>query len=226
MALTATIADIMVASRLRDAAGKGVSPVDIMFAKRSDLAPEDVAALRAATLKYRLLIVLRCPKRGSVAFHGVFGPKRWIDGHDSSGATVKSGESGIGVNKEHPRIWVSDYDMMSLWVRKDGSGFRKLFSSALIDGADRGPWTKEAMDVVRMLNNALVSPLQHGAQDDFTPPPGHAHPGVKEDMRFCAFCEGEPAYIEGMAACEAYYKKHGLYWPYDSHGMFTHALKP
>jgi hypothetical protein len=226
MALQVSIADILVANRLRDAALAGVKPADIMFAQQSDLGPEDVRSLRAATEAYKLLIVLRCPKRGAVAFHGVFRAKRWVDGHDRAGNLVKSGASGVGVHPDHGNIFVSDYDMMSLWVKTDGGGYRKLFASALIKGAERGPWTREAMDAVKLLNGALLSPLQHGAQDDFTPPPDRRHPGVQPDTRFCAFREGEATYMEGMTACAAYYKKWGLYWPYDANGGFTSAAAP
>lgn len=226
MTLQVSIADMMVANRLRDAAGAGVKPADILFAQQTDLAPEDVRALRAATETYKLLIVLRCPKRGAVAFQGVFRAKRWADGHDSAGNSVKSGVSGLGVHPERGNIFISDYDMMSLWVRTGGKGYRKLFASALTMGAERGAWTKEAMDAVRLLNGALLSPLQHGAQDDFTSPPGHKHPGVQTDTRFCAFREGEATYMDGMAACAAYYRKWELYWPYDDAGGFTKAAIP
>jgi hypothetical protein len=226
MTLQVSIADMLVANRLRDAAAAGVTPADIIFAGETDLAPEDVRALRAATKAYRLLIVLRCPKRGAVAFQGVFRAKRWADGHDRAGNSVKSGISGLGVHPEHGNIFISDYDMMSLWVRTDGGGYRKLFASALKMGAERGRWTKEAQDAVRLLNGALLSPLQHGAQDDFTPPPDHKHPGVQQNTRFCAFREGEATYMDGMAAGAAYYQKWGLYWPYDAAGGFTKAATP
>jgi len=226
MTLQVSIADILVANRLRDAAAGGVKPADIIFAQQTDLAPEDVRALRAATETYKLLIVLRCPKRGAVAFQGVFRAKRWADGHDRAGNTVKSGVSGLGVHPDGGNIFISDYDMMSLWVRNDAGGYRKLFASALKMGAARGAWTTEAMDAVRLLNGALLSPLQHGAQDDFTPPPDHGHPGVQKDTRFCAFREGEAAYMDGMQACAAHYRKWGLYWPYDANGGFTKAATP
>ena len=139
---------------------------------------------------------------------------------------MKSGTSGIGVHPGHGNIFISDYDMMSLWVRNDAGGYRELFASALKQGAGRGPWTREAMDAVRLLNHALLSPLQHGAQDDFTPPPTHEHPGVRQDTRFCAFREGEAAYLEGMAACAACYARWHLHWPCDEAGGFTQALHP
>ncbi len=222
MALKAPIAEFGIARRLRDAAAAGVTAEDRVFASKSDIDPEDVAALRAATRRLGLLIVLRCPKSGAVAWHGTFGAKRWADGHDSQGNLVKTGVSGIGVHPESGRIFVSDYDMMSLW-RRDGAGYRKLFASALTPGAMRGPWTPEAMALVRELNGDLRSPLQHGAQDDYTPPPGGTHPNVAPDTRFAAFREGEARYLENMAACAAYYREWGLAWPYDAQGRFTGA---
>ncbi|WP_431284272.1 hypothetical protein ACQW02_05520 [Humitalea sp. 24SJ18S-53] len=223
MALRASIADIMVANRLRGAAAAGVSAADINFAQSTDMAPEDVAALRATTRAHGLCIILRCPKKGAVAFHGVFRPKRWADGHDSQGNTVKSGLSGIGIHPEGGNIFVSDYDMMSLWVAAGGGGYRKIFCSSTVPGRDRGHWPREALETVRRLNAGLISPLQHGAQDDFTPAVNHPHPGVSRDGRFAAIREGEATYIEGMAACAAYYAQWGLYWPYDGQGKFTKA---
>ena len=227
MTLTVSMADLMVANRLRDAAHKGLAPADILFAKQADLAPEDVRTLRELTRLYRFLIVLRCPKKGAVAFHGVFGPKRWADGHDSKHNLVKSGVSGVGVHPESGHIFVSDYDMMSLWRRADGQhGYHKLFASALTLHAERGPMSPEAMAAIRLLNGALLSPLQHGAQDDYTPAPGKQHPGVTHETRFCAFREGETHYMEGMTACAAFYAQWRLHWPYDQAGHFTHALHP
>jgi hypothetical protein len=225
MPFTNTIAELAVFHRLSRASGR-VAPEDVRFAEQSDIGPEDVATFREATRRLGVLIIMRCPKRGAVAFHGTVPPKRWADGHDSAGNTVKSGESGLGVHPERGNIFVSDYDMMSLWARKPEGGYRKLFASALISGAERGKWDKEAMEAVRVLNTGLQSKLQHGAQDDFDPPHGHQHPGVRPDTRFAAFREGEASYLADMAACKAYYSQWGLYWPYNGEGQFTKALRP
>ena len=227
MTLKVSMADLMVANRLRDAAHHGLATADLLFAKQTDLAPEDVRALRELTRLYRLLIVLRCPKKGAVAFHGVFRPKRRVDGHDRAGNPVKSGISGIGVHPDTGNVFVSDYDMMSLWARPEGQHeYHKLFASALKMHAETGAMAKEATEAIRLLNGALLSPLQHGAQDDYTPGPGKGHPGVTKETRFCAFREGETEHMEGMAACEAFYHKWHLHWPYDKAGAFTHALHP
>jgi hypothetical protein len=225
MTLKASIAELAVFQRLSQARSQ-VGPAEVLFAQESDIGPEDVATFKEATRRYGLLIVMRCPKRGSVAFQGIFRPKRSVDGYDSLGNPVKSGESGLGVHPERRNIFVSDYDMMSLWTKAQEGGYRKLFASALTPGAKQGAWQREAMDAVRLLNTGLQSRLQHGAQDDFTPPPGGKHPGVKPDTRFAAFREGQASYLPDMAACRAYYGEWGLYWPYDDGGNFLGAAKP
>ncbi|WP_426957044.1 hypothetical protein [Muricoccus radiodurans] len=225
MTLKVSMAEAAVYARLQGARRDGIASEDVRFARRTDFGPEDVSAFREMTRREGLLVIMRCPKKGAVAFQGVLPPKRWADGHTSTGELVKSGVSGIGVHPETGRMFVSDYDLMSLW-RKDGTGYRKLFASALRSGAERGSWTKEAQDVVRLLNTVLQAKLQHGAQDDFTPPIGKQHPGVTAETRFAAFREGEATYLNGMAPCQAYYKKHGLYWPYDAAGVFTRAATP
>lgn len=223
MSLTASIADHAVASRMRDAAAEGVSTEDIEFAMRSDVDPADVKALRETTRRLGLLLVIRCPKHGAAGWHGTFRAKRWADGHDSAGNLVKSGVSGVGVHPEHGNIFVSDYDMMSLWQRGADGKFHKVFASALQQGAQRGPWSVEGMRMVRWLNQGLRSPLQHGAQDDYTPPEGGLHPNVQPDTRFAAFVEGQRKYLRDAAACQRFYEKHGLHWPYDAAGKFTGA---
>lgn len=223
MALTATLAEHAAFNRLQAAARAGVPPQDIAFAQRADIDPEDVQALRQTTRRLRLLLVVRCPKHGAVAFHGTFGAKRWADGHDSQGHAVKSGVAGVGVHPETGRIFVSDYDMMCLYQRGSGGTWQKVFASALRQGAQRGPWSVEGMRLVRWLNQGLRSPLQHGAQDDYTPPAGERHPNVQPDTRFAAFAEGETEYLPNAAACKAYYERQGLRWPYDAAGVFTGA---
>jgi hypothetical protein len=222
MRLTVTIAEMMAAKRISEAASRGVGPNDIQFARKTDLAPEDVRFMRETTAKFRLFVVLRCPKRGAIAFHGIFRPKRWADGHDSRDNLVKSGLNGVGVHPETGNIFISDYDMMSLWVG-DGRAYRKLFAASTVPGKVQGPMSPGARDAIKLFNSGLISRLQHGAQDDFHPPPGAPHPGVDATTRFCAFREGEMSYMEGMAACAAYYAKWGLAWPYDADGRFTGA---
>ncbi|WP_342165035.1 hypothetical protein [Methylobacterium sp. SD21] len=223
MTLKASISEMAVSNRLSQARSR-VKTADIAFAQISDIGPEDVAALKEATERQGLLVVMRCPKPGAVAFQGVFPAKRAVDGYDSKGSVVKSGESGLGVHPERRNFFVSDYDMMSLWATAGGGRYRKLFASALTPTSRS--WSRQAMDAVRLLNMALQSKLQHGAQDDYTPPSGKTHPGVSPYTRFAAFREGEATYLRSMGECKAYYGRWNLYWPYNDAGEFLEAAKP
>lgn len=65
MALTATMAEIAVYNMLRDAQHAGIGPGDLAFAMKSDIGPWDVAALRAGTAEFKMLLIMRCPKKQS-----------------------------------------------------------------------------------------------------------------------------------------------------------------
>jgi len=212
--LRVPIAELGVYNRLRDAAHSRVPPADIAFAQKSDIDPADVTCFRMATAKYGLIVIVRCPKRGAVAWHGTFDPKRCEDGHDMFGNPVKSGVSGIGVHPERGNVFISDYDMMSMWRRITGGGFEKVNAKDIDKGGD-------AQHYVGWMNGKLRSPIQHGAQDDFVPPQGKPHPNVAADCRCAAFVEGEPVYLPDRKATHAFYVKNGLKpWPYDQDGRF------
>lgn len=212
--LTAKIAELGIYNRLRDAAAARLPPADIAFAQQSDIDPEDVGTFRMATRQYGLIVIVRCPKRGAVAWHGTFDPKRCEDGHDIFGNPVKSGVSGIGVHPERGNVFISDYDMMSMWRKFEGGGWRKVLARDIDRGGEVQIYTK-------WMNGKLRSPLQHGAQDDFVPPPGAQHPNVAEDCRCAAFMEGEAVYLPDRRATQSFYVKQGLKpWPYDQQGKF------
>ena len=213
MVLRVQIAELGIYNRLSRAEADRVAPSDIAFAQKSDVDPEDVTTFRLATLKYGLIVIIRCPKRGAVAWHGTFKPKRCEDGHDSMGNRVTSGLSGLGVHPESGNLFVSDYDMMSMWRRISGGGFRKVDAKNIDDG--------EVRAYVEWMKGKLRSPLQHGAQDDFVPEAGKGHMDVAEDCRCAAFQEGEAIYLPDRKATHAYYVKMGLKpWPYDPGGVY------
>src|SRR5262249_24288502 len=141
MALTATMAQIAVYNMLRDARHEGVSPADTAFAAKTDIGPWDVAALRRGTERHKLLLIMRCPKKGAVGFQGRLTPKRTDHGyrvHDHSIA-VTSGESGIGVHPDTGEIFLSDYDLMNVW-HGDGSGtYIKIPAPVVPDGQPNVP---------------------------------------------------------------------------------------
>jgi hypothetical protein len=110
---------------------------------------------------------------------------------------------------------VSDYDMMSVW-RFNGTGYSKIYVSALEPGAPRGRWSPEARDLVKAMNAFLVSKLQHGCQDDFLS--AEKNPGVKMADHFLAIRMGDGIYLRDPIHCENFYRAHALYWPYLSNG--------
>lgn len=212
--LKASIAELGVFRRLSDAGHSRLPPQDIAFAQRSDIDPADVGCFRDATRQYGLIVIVRCPKRGAVAWHGTFDPKRCEDGHDIDGNPVKSGVSGIGVHPERGNVFISDYDMMSMWRRIQGAGFRKVMAKDIDEGGEVQIFTD-------WMNGKLRSPLQHGAQDDFVPPEGKGHPNVAADCRCAAFIEGTAVYLHDRRSVRSFYEQHRLEpWPYDQAGVY------
>lgn len=226
MSLSVSMAEIMVYNMLRDARHARVSPFDTAFAQRSDIGPWDVAALREGTREHKLLVIMRCPKEGAVGFQGKLTPKRMDHGyrvHDHAIA-VKSGESGIGVHPDTGEIFLSDYDLMSVWKRgnRDG-GWEKVPLPMTAPGQP-----SENLDKLNKIffqdnrDGELRSPFQHGAQDDYIPPPDKRHPNLKMKERCAAFREGEADYLNGFDEIRAYYYQNQLRpFPYDLQGKFT-----
>lgn len=221
MALTASMAEIAVYNMLRDARHAGVGPRDTAFAARTDIGPWDVAALRQGTAEFKLLLIMRCPKVGSVGFQGKFSPKRMEHAYQKgSNAPVKTGESGIAIHPDTGEMFVSDYDLMGVW-QGGGSGVYMRVDTGMAP-AGQNP-------IVDGLNamffgsrpGELQAPFQHGGQDDLKPAPGKSHPNLKIDERCAAFREGEMTYLPGIDIIRAYYYKWDLNFPYDHSGKFT-----
>lgn len=184
----------------------GVPELDIAFSRLSGIDARDVGVFRDVTRR-GFLIVVRCPKATSRAWHGKVAPK-------PMSIKVKTGSSGVIVARD--RWYVSDYDLMSAW-RSGSHGFEKIFMSAE-GGATQGRWSGEAQALAIDLNRRLASRIQHGCQDDFHSP---SNPGVKADDRFAAFRQGSADYLADPPACAHYYARLGLHWPYDRAGKFA-----
>ena len=184
---------------------KRVPEEDIAFSRLCGVDAEDVGTFRRITRQRAALIIVRGPKLAARVFHGIFPPK------PASARDQKSGTSGVGEARGKP--FVSDYDLMGAW-RRSGSGYQKIFMAAP-GGASRGPWSVEGMALARELNCALVSPIQHGAQDDYHSP---SNRGVQSGDYFAAFNAGIAKYLGSVPACEQYYRQHQLDWPYLANG--------
>jgi len=200
--------------RIRDKAnsarGAGADGLDVRLMLESGMDAQDIMRLRQFTGREKLLLVIRCPKRNAAAFHGDLPAKTWA-------TKAKTNATGT-VRDAHGHLMVSDYDMMSLW-RYNGTGYQKIYVSALEPGAPRGNWGPEAVRIVREMNGFLVTKIQHGCQDDFVNV--SKNPGVKMADHFLAIDVGHGVYLPNPIFCENFYKAHGLPWPYDSSGHHT-----
>ncbi|HEY4254009.1 MAG TPA: hypothetical protein VGM87_22570 [Roseomonas sp.] len=226
MTLAASMAEIAVYNMLRDARHAGVSPADTAFAARTDIGSWDVASLREGTKRFKLLLIMRCPKEGAAGFQGKFTPKRMDHGYrrDDHAVAVKSGLSGIGYHPDSKEIFLSDYDLMSVWVGLGSDHYQKVPAGMVPDGQPN-----TVVDVLNAMffdpkqrEGELKAPFQHGAQDDYIPPPDKRHPNLKVNERCAAFREGEMKYLQGIDEIRAYYYKWDLSpFPYDHSGKFT-----
>lgn len=192
----------------QDARAAGADGLDIQLSQDSGMDARDIMFLRRFTKQKGLLIVFRCPKPSARAFHGTLPAKTFA-------TKAKTNESGT-VMGHGGTLMVSDYDMMSVW-RSTGTGFQKILVSALVPGAARGAWSPEARDLVREMNQTLVSKLQHGCQDDFA---SEKNPGVKMADHFLAIRMGDGIYLPDPIHCENFYRAHALRWPYGSGGKY------
>jgi hypothetical protein len=184
----------------------GVPEPDIVCSRVTGMDARDIRTFREFS-KRALLFVIRCPKNAARALHGVFPPK-------VVAVKEKTGSSALVVSKTG-RIFVSDYDLMSVW-RQSGAGWQKIFISAA-NGLPRGRWSHEATLLVRELNHSLVSRLQHGCQDDFQ---SRQNPGVKSLDHFAAFVRGAVRPLPTTQACGEFYTQHRLTWVYDAGGNY------
>lgn len=184
---------------------------DVIFSRKSGIHPSDVSVFRNLS-QSGYIVVTRCPKLSALGWHGVVPPK-------PAKIKEKTGTSGVVVTDNGLRV--SDYDLMCIWKRcGNGNTYNKVFVSAK-HGAPRGPFTPEARGLIRQLNMALVSKIQHGCQDDF-----HSihNPGVKPNERFATFKDGKATLIESAAQCAEFYQLNGMYWPYNAtNGAFVNS---
>ena len=194
-------------SKAGQAREAGADGLDLRLSQESGVDARDVMNLRRFTAEQKLLIIIRCPKPWARAFHGTLPAKTFA-------TKAKTNETGTVLSR-NGIMMVSDYDMMSVW-RFNGTGFSKIYISALEHGAPRGRWSPEARDLVKAMNTFLISKLQHGCQDDFLS--AEKNPGVKMADHFLAIRMGDGIYLRDPIYCENFYRAHALYWPYLSNG--------
>lgn len=198
-----------------------VSDSDIHLSRLSGMAPRDVDVFCDFTREEGLLVIIRCPKRAARYFHGKAPPKPLSVKDKSDPAT------GLATTRAG-RVFVSDYDLMSVWRFVGRGEYEKIFFSAP-DARLPAILTREAQQLLEKVNWRLQSPIQHGAQDDYHSP---HNPNVQMETeggrladRFMVFNLGLPAYVHnGTELRKIYERLLGKdSWPYDDKGRYTAA---
>jgi hypothetical protein len=189
---------------------KGISGQDIGMAQTTGMSAEDVETLRMIAYTYHLLLVLRCPKQNTRQKIGELPAKPWA-------ADAKSDADGIGPNDK----WASDYDLMGIFGFANG-GQNKVYErikTSLPTARKDAPskLTDAATRLIRLMNNQLSHPFQHGANDDWKTPDGRLHCNVEDlkGKRYVAFTEtGWIRYIPSFNHLHKFYRDNALDWPY------------
>lgn len=204
------------------AALDGVGDEDIHYSRLTGMSPHDIEAIRRFSIAEGLLIIIRCPKRAARYQHGLFQPKTYATSllkDPATGKGLKSDPATGLVTLPDGRRQVSDYDLMCVYRLAGPNRFQKVFFSAVSKDNPKSRLRTEAAALLRNANWDLLSPFQHGAQDDLdlSSIPGKKHPGVAGSS-FIAFNAGSLTYLPTPAQAKAFYDKLGLMWPYNASG--------
>jgi hypothetical protein len=217
--LTASIYEMMQHSMDMKSRRAGVSEEDIALSYQMGMHPIDVRVFRDWSSR-GYLFVIRLPKIMARPFQGIMTPKEMdVKKKTEQYGVVITAEREDGEGNKYmaeTAIFVSDYDLMSVW-KSFGNSYQKIFISAA-NGASRGSYPPEGTALISALNKELQSILQHGCQDDYQ---SSGNPNVKAEDRFGAFAKGKVIVCESRAACAATYKQYDLDWPYDELGKYS-----
>lgn len=192
----------------------GLSMEDVHFSRLSGMAPADIETLRDFSRNHCLLLVIRCPKRAARYYHGLYQPKTM----QSSMLHLKSDPRTGLVTRPDGRVEVSDYDLMCVYRFVGHGQFEKIKFSGVDPTNKRSRLSDEATGLLVQVQKLLLSPFQHGAQDDWIHPenPGVGTGGKNEEPdRFMVFIQGRASFFAGPRAVqEKVYVRFGLHWPY------------
>jgi hypothetical protein len=205
-------------SRVRQYREHHIPESDIALSTASGMDARDVQFLRELSGRRGLCIIVRCPKPDGRVLQGVLPPKPMAVKEKSKAfGVVGRGSPATG----DVRTWVSDYDLMGIW-KHEGGRYRPLPLRNL-HGALADHSTIEARTVAALLNASLVSPIQHGCQDDFI---DDRNPGVSGKDHFAVYDRGRAQHLRGVAPCAAFYRAHGLTWRYGLSGRYPWPALP
>lgn len=205
-------------ARVRQYRERGIPESDIALSDASGMDARDVRFVRELTAARALCIVVRCPKPEGRVLQGVVPPKP---------VTVKEKSKDFGLvgrgsyETGDVQTWVSDYDLMGIW-RYEGGRYRALPLRDLRGALDDRS-TLEARTVAAALNARLVSPIQHGCQDDYR---DRRNPGVSTKDHFAIFDRGRALHLDRYADCARYYRSRGLAWTYGPSGRYPWPPPP
>jgi hypothetical protein len=193
---------------------KDLSAESIAMANITGFAAEDIETIRLLCADNFLMLVIRCPKRGSRFSIGKLPPKPKLPERFKD---VKSNpDTGIG---ETTYRWVSDYDLMSIWEANRGEGAGR-YSKVPGYKSAHGTWDPRFIQVMRIFNRQLTHKFQHGTNDDYVDyTPGG--PKIKNGAdklvggHYVAFTEtGFVRYLPTFGHLQKFYRDNGLAWPY------------
>lgn len=187
----------------------------VHFSRLSGMAPADVDTLCDFSREQGLLLVVRCPKRAARYHHGHYQPKTL----QTSTMHIKSDPRTGLVTRPDGRVEVSDYDLMCVYRYVGNGEYDKIMFSGVDPSNKRSRLSEDATELLRRVQKRLLSPFQHGAQDDWAHPD---NPGVKMGQqnelpdRFMVFKLGAAQYCAGPRdLVKRVYVPFGLAWPYD-----------
>jgi len=200
-----------------------VRDADIHLSRLTGIAPADVDILCDFTREEGLLLVIRCPKRPARYFHGRADPKPLEVKQKSDRETglVHTGEG---------KVYVSDYDLMSVWRYLGAGDYEKIVFTAS-DARLPKILPSEAQGLLDKVNPRLKSPFQHGAQDDYQ---SAQHPNIQMRTdgprladRFAVFNLGEASYVCDGASLRSLYERllGAGSWKYDERGFHESARR-
>lgn len=166
----------------------------IAIAEKCGINAIDLETLRDFAKAQRLLLIIRSPGGAGRNIVGIGG----IDIRPKP-AAIKDKTGGRWIARDGV-FYVSDYDLLSVW-RRAGSGYAKV---ALGEGDPRTD------QFLKAINQGMVMPLQHGANDDYLDCAGNARNSAIGESFTIVPEDGLITVCQSRQAMRAFYANRGL----------------
>ncbi|MFT8246328.1 hypothetical protein [Roseomonas sp. BN140053] len=172
------------------------------LARMAGMSAKDAKVFSDFCLQRHCLIISRCPNRNSRIYD--------LRGYAPKPPELKKKSvPSKGILQDRGKIYISDYDLMSVWIGP-ARPYRKVFFS---EGPD-GEMNSQAREIMDGLNAHLRRKLQHGANDDWRDESGKAL-NTKIGEYFVAWTpNGFGRFFPSAEMLRAFYADNGLEWPY------------